>query len=164
MIEKKKTLEDSPPLDYSYKKLLTYRILVLSNTLGKGAVRFYTQRLNIPLAEWRLIAALSLHAPISMNALSVELNTDKGWISRTVAALAQKGYVQANADKADGRKVILKLTPKGKALYKNAAPSVLRRQELLLSVLSQDERDSINRLLTKLQQRADEMLVENGTE
>jgi DNA-binding MarR family transcriptional regulator len=163
MLEKK-TQDDPPPLGYSYKELLTYRILVLSNTLGKGAVRFYTQRLNIPLAEWRLIAALSLHAPISMNALSAELNTDKGWISRTVAALAKKGYVLANVDKADGRKVILKLTPKGKALYNKAVPLVLKRQELLLNMLSQDERDSISHLLRKLQLRANEMLLENDIE
>jgi DNA-binding MarR family transcriptional regulator len=67
-------------------------------------------------------------------------------------------------DKADGRKVILKLTPKGKALYNKAVPLVLKRQELLLNMLSQDERDSISHLLRKLQLRANEMLLENDIE
>lgn len=163
MLDKNKTLL-VPSLGYSYKDLLTYRLLVLSNTLGKGAVRFYTQRLKVSLAEWRLIAALSLHAPITVNVLSAELSTDKGWISRTVAALTQKGYVRTYADEMDGRKVIIELTPKGKALYKKAVPSALKRQERLLSVLSQDECDLFNHLLGKLQQRANEMLNEETSE
>lgn len=161
MPDKNETSPD-PSADYSYKDLLTYRVLVLSNTLGKGAVRFYTQRLNVSLPEWRLVAALSMNAPITVNALSVELSTDKGWISRTVAALAQKGYVRTGPDESDARKVILELTPKGKALYKKAVPSVLKRQEQLLSVLSQDERNVFDHLLAKLQQRANEMLDEEG--
>ena len=76
--------------NYDPQSMLTYRVLVLSNTLGKGALRFYARRFQISLAEWRLIATLALLAPISVNAISAELSTDKGWISRTAAALARK--------------------------------------------------------------------------
>jgi DNA-binding MarR family transcriptional regulator len=149
---------------YSYKELLTYRLLVLSNTLGKGAVRFYTRRLGIPLAEWRLIAALALHEPISVNALSAELNTDKAWISRTVRALVKKGLVRTSLDEVDARKVILDLTKEGKALYAKAVPLVLKRQEALLSVLTKSESEQMDRLLSKLQRRADEMLIKGDSQ
>jgi DNA-binding MarR family transcriptional regulator len=147
---------------YSYKELLTYRILVLSNTLGKGAVRFYTRRLGIPLAEWRLIAALALHEPISVNALSAELKTDKAWISRVAGALVKKKLVRTSVDEIDARKVILSLTEDGKALYAKAVPLVLKRQEALLSVLTKSETEMMDRLLSKLQRRADEMLRGGG--
>ncbi|AOB31358.1 hypothetical protein AKI39_12690 [Bordetella sp. H567] len=151
--------ESVEPVRYSYKELLTYRILVLSNTLGKGAVRFYTRRLGIPLAEWRLVAALALHEPISMNALSAELSTDKAWVSRIVAALVKKGFVKTSVDEIDGRKVILSLTEQGKALYAKAVPLVMKRQEALLSVLTKSEAEMMDRLLSKLQRRAEEMLL-----
>jgi DNA-binding MarR family transcriptional regulator len=158
MVSSPRAEESAESVRYSYKELLTYRILVLSNTLGKGAVRFYTRRLGIPLAEWRLIAALALHEPISMNALSAELNTDKAWISRVVAALIKKGLVKSNVDEIDARKVILSLTEQGKALYEKAVPLVQKRQEVLLSVLTKSESEMMDRLLSKLQRRAEEML------
>lgn len=146
----------------SYKDLLTYRLLVLSNTLGKGAMRFYAKSLNVSLAEWRLIAALARSAPISVNALSSDMSTDKGWISRTAASLAGKGYLTTRSDDNDARKVILELTAKGKSLYTRSFPSVLKRQEKLLSGLSEDEREALDRVLAKLQHRADEMLKDES--
>ncbi len=149
-------------MDRSYKDLLTYRLLVLSNTLGKGAMRFYAKRLNVSLAEWRLIAALARSAPITVNALSSDMSTDKGWISRTAASLAGKGYLTTRGDENDARKVILELTAKGKSLYTETFPSVLKRQEKLLSALSENEREAFDRALAKLQQRADEMLKDES--
>ena len=40
----------------------TYRLLILSNTLGRGAVRLYATHYGISLAEWRLLAALAPQA------------------------------------------------------------------------------------------------------
>lgn len=154
--------ENSPT--YNPQSLLTYRVLVLSNTLGKGAVRFYARRFQIPLAEWRLIATLALHAPISVNALSVELSTDKGWISRTAAALVKKGLVKTRTDDADARKLLLDLSPKGRALYARIAPAVRARQARLLSALSQRERTRFEATLAKLQRRASEMLTERHSQ
>lgn len=144
---------------YDHTSLLTYRVLVLSNTFGKGAVRFYAGRFHIPLAEWRLVATLALHAPISVNALSAELSTDKGWISRTAAALVKKGLVRADPDSSDGRKLRIDLTPKGRKLYARVVPAVRRRQAQLLSVLSDVELESFESALEKLQHRASEMLA-----
>lgn len=145
---------------YDHKRLVTYRLLVLSNTLGKGAVRFYARQFHIPLPQWRLIAVLALHAPVSVNALSAELSTDKGWISRTAAALIRKGLVESWIDAADSRKLLLDLTAKGRGLYARVAPAVSKRQRYLLSVLSVQERTVFEGALGKLQRRASQMLVE----
>lgn len=143
---------------YDYKTLLTYRLLVLSNTLGKGAVRFYTRRFRIPLAEWRLVAALALHPAITVNALSLELSVDKGWVSRTAAALMKKGLVRGQPDARDRRKLLLSLTREGKALYTKIVPEARRRQADLLSAVSAEERRVFESVLEKLQHRASEML------
>jgi DNA-binding MarR family transcriptional regulator len=148
-----------PAPGYDYKTLLTYRLLVLSNTLGKGAVRFYARRFRIPLAEWRLVAALALHAAITVNALSAELSVDKGWVSRTAASLIKKGLVRGQTDARDGRKLLLTLTREGRALYAKVVPEARRRQSHLLAALSTDERRVFEAALEKLQNRASEMLT-----
>lgn len=149
-------------LIYNPQTLLNYRVLVLSNTLGKGAVRFYARRFHVSLAEWRLIATLALHAPISVNALSAELSTDKGWISRTAAALVRKGLVKTRTDAADARKLLLDLSSKGRALYARIEPAARARQTRLLSALTDRERALFEAALAKLQRRASEMVAERG--
>jgi len=123
-------------------------------------MRFYARQFHTPLPQWRLIAVLALHAPISINALSAELSTDKAWISRTASALIRKGLVESRADAADSRKLLLDLTAKGRNVYRRVAPAVGKRQVYLLSVLSDCERTVFEAALDKLQRRASQMLVE----
>lgn len=143
---------------YDFRTLLTYRLLVLSNTLGKGAVRLYARRYDIPLAEWRLLAALALEAPSSINALAVALGTDKGWVSRTAASLMGKGLVAAREDPSDGRRMDIDLTPSGRALYARIVPAAIERQRRLVAVLSPTERQTLDRILSKLQSQANVLL------
>lgn len=140
---------------YDFRELLTYRLLVLSNTLGKGAVRLYARRYDIPLAEWRLLAALVLEAPSSVIELARALRTDKGWVSRTAASLIDKGLAVSRDDPADGRRSEVDLTDAGRALYARIVPAAIARQRKLVEVLSASERKMLDRVLDKLQRRAD---------
>lgn len=144
---------------YDFRALLTYRLLVLSNTLGKGALRLYAGRYGVPLAEWRVLAALALEAPISINALAAALRADKGWVSRVVGALAGKGLAAVGGDVADARRVRVQLTDAGKLLYARILPAAIARQRKLVSVLTPAELRTLDRLLEKLQRQADQLLV-----
>lgn len=143
---------------YDFRTLLTYRLLVLSNKLGKGAMRLYAGRYDIPLAEWRLLAALALEAPSSVNGLAEALGADKGWVSRTAASLMSKGLVDSRDDPSDGRRMEIDLSQAGRALHARIVPAAIARQRRLVSVLSPAERRSLDRILEKLQRQADVLL------
>ena len=151
---------------YDFRTLLTYRLLVLSNTLGKAAVRLYAGKYDIPLAEWRLLAALALEAPSSVNGLAAALGTDKGWVSRITASLMSKGLVASRDDPSDGRRTEIDLTRSGRALYARIVPAAIERQQRLVAVLTQAELRALDRIIVKLQTRADILLDlgETGTE
>ncbi|GAA4337153.1 hypothetical protein GCM10023144_32420 [Pigmentiphaga soli] len=150
---------DKPPQRrVGYRDRLTYRLLVLSNTLGKGAVRLYAGQYGIPLAQWRLLVSIALEGPASVSELAEMLATDKGWVSRAAAALAEKGYLVGLPDPNHARRVILKLTPKGNALYAKIQPAWSRRQEQLVSVLDPQEQAQLDVILHKLQRQAELML------
>jgi len=148
---------------YDFRALLTYRLLVLSNTLGKGAVRLYAGRYGVPLAEWRLLAALALVAPTSVNALSKALSADKGWISRTAASLVERGFAVARENPSDGRRVDIELTAAGRAMYARILPAAVERQRRLVAILTSSERRALDRILDKLQQQANALLDESAT-
>ncbi len=144
-----------------HRKLLSHRLLVLSNTLGKGALRLYVGRYGVPLAEWRLLAALMTGQASTVNGLAALLATDKGWISRTAAALIRKGLVKAKPDDADARSFHIVVEAKGRMLYERVLPIALERNRKLLAVMSAAEARVLEDLLDRLQEQA-ERLTEEG--
>ncbi|MDX3905448.1 MAG: MarR family winged helix-turn-helix transcriptional regulator [Pigmentiphaga sp.] len=150
---------------YDFRTLLTHRILVLSNTFGKGAMRLYAQQYGIQLAEWRLLAALMTEsAPDSVNDLATALGTDKGWISRTAAALVKKGLAATVPERSDGRRFRIVVTPAGRRIYDRILPAAIERQRRLVSVLTEDELASLNVMIDKLQRQADALIADTRTD
>jgi len=138
--------------------LLSHRILVLSNTLALAASRHYPRRFGVRLPEWRVIDALHAGPGISANQISQWLLTDKAWVSRSVERLVAAGYARRSPDPQHGRRVLLRLTAKGERTYAEIAAAARRRHDNLLSALAPAERRALERILGKLQARADTML------
>ena len=140
--------------------LLSHRVLVLSNTLARAAARYYLRRFGVRLAEWRVIDALHAGHGISANQISQWLQTDKAWVGRSVERLITAGYVRRRPDPEHGRRLLLTLTAKGERAYAAIAAAAQRRHDNALKALTMDERQILERILGKLQDRADEMLAE----
>ncbi len=70
------------------------------------------------------------------------------------------GYVARAEATDDRREVMLELTPKGRAVYAELVPLLLKREEAILSCLSADERAQLDHLMDKLEQSFD--LVQCG--
>jgi DNA-binding MarR family transcriptional regulator len=138
--------------------LLSHRVLVLSNTLALAASRHYPRRFGVRLPEWRVIDALHAGHGISANQISQWLLTDKAWVSRSVEQLVAAGYARRSPDPQHGRRVLLRLTAKGERTYAEIAAAARRRHDNLLSALAPAERRALERILGKLQARADTML------
>ena len=142
--------------------LLSHRVLVLSNTLARAASRYYPQRFKVRLAEWRVIDALHAGHGISANQISQWLQTDKAWVKRSVDRLIASGYVRRRPDPGHGRRLLLALTAKGERAYAAIALAAQRRHDNVLKALTAGERQTLERILGKLQARADEMLDAPG--
>ena len=140
--------------------LLSHRVLVLSNTLARAAARYYLRRFGVRLAEWRVIDALHAGHGISANQISQWLQTDKAWVGRSVERLITAGYVRRRPDPQHGRRLLLTLTAKGERAYAAIAAAAQRRHDNALEALTKEERQALERILGKLQERAEEMLAE----
>jgi DNA-binding MarR family transcriptional regulator len=142
--------------------LLSHRVLVLSNTLARAAARYYPRRFGVRLAEWRVIDALHAGRGISANQISQWLQTDKAWVGRSVERLIASGYVRRRPDPQHGRRLLLTLTAKGERAYAAIAAAAQRRHDNILKALTAEEREILERILNKLQVRAEEMLGDSG--
>jgi DNA-binding MarR family transcriptional regulator len=142
------------------KELFSFRLNLLAHMSSKIAALVNEREFEIDSREWRIIGLLGAFSPYSLQALAREVNVDKSQASRIVSGLIEREILQRGADENDGRGVQLSLTSKGKAIYRRVFPKAVKRNEALLSVLDEKERDCLERIFTKLTDRAVALLEE----
>ncbi len=142
------------------KELFSYRLNRLAFVSSRMAAKTNESLYELGSRDWRIIGLLGAFAPLSLNALAHEANIDKSQASRSVGELIERGYVKRGADELDGRGVKLDLTPSGRALYRKVFPRAVERNEKMLSVLTEEEREVLERAIDKLTVHAIGMLDE----
>jgi DNA-binding MarR family transcriptional regulator len=142
------------------KELFSFRLNMLAHMSSKIAALINEREFELDSREWRIIGLLGAFSPFSLQALAREVNVDKSQASRIVAGLIQRGILQRGADETDGRGVQLSLSPAGRVIYRKVFPKAVKRNEALLSVLSDEDRMCLERILTQLTDRAGVLLDE----
>src|SRR5690606_27659640 len=77
--------------------------------------------------------------------------------ARSVDRLVRLGYVVRSIDELDRRRVILCLTPRGLAVYRQVERLYRRLDEEWRKVLSKDENALLDSLMNRLEDRAREL-------
>lgn len=128
--------------------------------------------LNRPLKEHGLnttlfSALMQIHASddnrISPSDLSDAIFSSRTNVTRLADELVKNGWVTRHASQEDRRKMILSLTPEGRALLDRVLPSQRDIVKQLWAELDAADRDAIERLLRGLLNRLDHSLS-SGTE
>ncbi|HVZ70161.1 MAG TPA: MarR family winged helix-turn-helix transcriptional regulator [Rhizomicrobium sp.] len=129
---------------------LPYRLSVLSNRVSDAIARQYSERFDLSIPEWRIIAVLGQSPNLSAREVAGRTAMDKVQVSRAVTSLVSSRRVTRTEDAEDARISRLTLTAKGRAIYEEVAPLALRLESLLLSSLSPQERTVLQSLIYKL--------------
>jgi DNA-binding MarR family transcriptional regulator len=134
------------PLDRTY----SYRLAMLSSRFSQGTARIYAADYDLPMLDWRIVNVLHWYGPMSAAAIAQRIAVDKGNACRAVARLEQRGLILREPDPDDQRVVNLSLTEAGEALFQEINPIARRREQTLLSALSDAERRTLDDLLDRL--------------
>ena len=127
-----------------------YRLSVLTNRVSSAIARHYSQRFDLSIAEWRVIAVLGQSPGLAARQVAERTAMDKVQVSRAVASLLAARRLVKEAHALDGRVTHLRLSAKGQAIYEEVVPLALDLEKRFLSVLSPKERENFDRLLSKL--------------
>lgn len=146
------------PSDAAKKRLdldafVPYRLSVLTNRVSSAIARRYSERFGLSIPEWRVMAVLGGTPGLSARDVASRTAMDKVQVSRAVASLMRAKRVARGGDAEDGRITRLSLTAKGRAIYDEIVPLALHLEDVLLSALTEDERDSLDRVMRKLTER-----------
>lgn len=141
------------------EKFLPYRLSILSNTVSNAIARDYQDRFGLSVAEWRVMAVLGRFGPDAATGICARTAMDKVTVSRAVTRLINHDLITRHEDKGDRRRIIAKLTRKGKTIHDKIVPVALAHEQNLVAALDADEAATLDRLLGKLQDRADTMTI-----
>ncbi len=135
-------------------RFIPYRLSVLTNQVSSAIARHYSERFDLTIPEWRVMAVLGETPGLSARDVALRTAMDKVQVSRAVASLLEARRIERTPDDEDGRIGRLELTRSGRAVYDQIAPLALQLEEQFLSPLSQTERKLLDRLMLKLARQA----------
>ncbi|KLD77863.1 MarR family transcriptional regulator [Xanthomonas hyacinthi DSM 19077] len=145
------TLETVPahaPLELEH--FLPYRLSILSNTVSQSIASEYQDRFELSMTEWRVMTILARFPEISAREVVDRSAMDKVAVSRAVARLLERGFIQRETHGDDRRRSVLHLSAAGVEVYQVVAPMVLECERRLLAPFSEEEQRLLNRLIDRL--------------
>jgi len=133
-------------------KFMPYRLSRLAAEVSTALSSEYIEQYGIDIPEWRVIATLGFRAtPCSAQFISQRTRTHKSTISRAVTSLLKARNIERVENENDRREFNLRLTRKGKALYEELIPRLLRKERDILSCLNAQERKEFSALFGKIE-------------
>lgn len=123
----------------------------------------YRDRYGLDIPEWRVLATLGFRdEACTAQYIAYCTRTHKSTISRAVAHLLKQNLVERVENAEDRRELALQLTRKGRALYEELIPQLLRKEQDILSCLTAAERKEFATTLGKIERQLD--LVQSAKE
>ncbi|MCU0921084.1 MAG: MarR family winged helix-turn-helix transcriptional regulator [Burkholderiaceae bacterium] len=138
--------------------LLLYRLSVITRTSGLPMVRLFEGEFGMTRRHWHILALVVEHGGLAASQLADLCWLDRPQVSRAVAGLRAQGLVEPGPGSARGR--LLVVTPTGQARYRHALARVAHFNAELVSVLDPSERQQLDGLLQRLQQRVKTLAAE----
>ena len=144
--------------------LVSNRVLGLATLLRRSANLLYRRELGLCEVEWRILAIVGDHAPLSLGTLVEVLGLDKGQLSRNVSALVRRRILARIPDPQNGREPQIVLTVHGKETFATLIALALERNRSLVAGLSRAEVAALLTVLDRLLVNAKVMLADGQAE
>jgi DNA-binding MarR family transcriptional regulator len=125
-------------------------ITFIANKLSNSATARYERDFGVNVTEWRIMSLLAIEPGIPAARICQVIGFDKGPVSRTLAAMGQRGLVVVRADPDDGRTHSISLTAKGRATHDKVIVVAFERERRLLSCLGKDEQEVLIDMLRRI--------------
>jgi DNA-binding MarR family transcriptional regulator len=129
---------------------LPFRFSVIAERTSRHLAREYETRFGLGQYEWRIMHVLSEGAARSTQEVIALTSLDRLRVSRAAIRLEDKGLIERAAAPGDQRAHLLRLTAKGRKIYRQIVPIARAFQARLAEALTPSQRDSLAAILDRL--------------
>lgn len=140
---------------------IAHSFTVVVNRVSQMLEKMYSDRYGLTVVGWRLLAIIYNHSPLSAKGLAEFSAMDQVSISRALEQLVGKKLVSRRTDPADRRRVVLRLTKKGEAVYNDIVPLSYAADRALISALPEADAVALRDMVGKLVRRSAETMSED---
>ena len=137
--------------------LLNYKLSRLLALSGTPVVRICEGRFGISRREWRLIASVAAHGPLSPSSLADHAHLDRARTSRAITSLVAKQLLVRSTRSGDRRRAEVALSASGRALHDQLFPQVAVLNQAVVSVLDDATLDAFDAALDRLTAKAEQL-------
>jgi DNA-binding MarR family transcriptional regulator len=137
--------------------LINFRLQRCFSVSGAPVIRLLEGRYGITRREWRLLATLAEHGPLSPSELADLAQLDRARTSRAIGVLVEKGLLRRQVHAADSRRARLTLTSEGDALHAEVFPRVAEINSRLLETLDEPTLEALAEVIDTLTARAQQL-------
>ncbi|MCF6322308.1 MAG: MarR family winged helix-turn-helix transcriptional regulator [Rhizobiaceae bacterium] len=156
---RKKRMSGSKVLnDFDLNHFFPYRLRVLDRAVSEAISSVYTSRFGLSVSQWRTLAVLGDGGVMSASEIVQKSSMDKVVVSRAIKGLQNRDFLKRKTDINDRRRVVLKLTAKGKRMFDNLVPLVKQLEEECLRGLTRAERATLDSLMERIRANTDVVL------
>ena len=131
-------------------RMFTYRLHMLSKLTDALSQQSYIEETALSLSDGRCLMTIGQFELLSVKDLAQLSNLNKSQASRAAQALVSQGLVSKVESVADGRGVVLTLTPEGRERCDRTDALVLRRNREIFGCLDQTELHQLSVFLDRL--------------
>ena len=139
-------------LDQPRPRLL-YRLLKLSNLVGRPFFTHFADRYDLTLNDVRVLMSLGYVGQAASHELCDSTGMHPMNVSRSVARLKRQGRITGRADPDNRRRKLLTPTEEGWSIYRMLSPHVKALSEFTLANLSEREVEFLSSLIEVLAER-----------
>ena len=143
--------------DLILDEFLPYRLARLSSKVSTTIARAYDKEFGLSIPEWRVIAILGRFPGLSAVEVAEHTFLDKVAVSRAVTKLIKAGRIDRQFADADRRRSILNLSEAGRDVHDRVARLALAFERDLIADLSDEDVQTLNRLMDRLLDRASDL-------
>ena len=148
--------------EFSFSNFFPYQVRIYYMSITSKVREAYALSHGLSVNEWRVLVVLNEHKHVTAKDVVKHSSMAKVNVSRGVADLEKRKYIERHVDPTDRRSVLLCLTPKGKKAMTELVPIVREVEKQALEGLSEEERDTLVRLMDKVRLNAEAIKVEGS--
>ncbi len=141
--------------DFELNAFFPYLVRIFYRSVITSVSRVYATRYGLSVSEWRTMAVLGVGGALSAGEIVERSSMDKVNVSRAIKALRERELLKRDIDGDDRRRAVVRLTDRGRDVFRDLVPLVTEVEDGLLAGLTQDERATLFGLMEKVRSNAE---------
>lgn len=144
-----------PNAAFELDQFFPYQVRVFYKAVSSKVSEVYKTAYGLSVQEWRIMAVLGPTNGLTATDIVVRSSMDKVTVSRAIARLKDRKFLSQKPDPKDGRRFVLKLSGKGRDVFEELVPQVLKVEQDLLQGLTETEKETLAALMLRVQNSAE---------